>query len=104
MATDTATGLSDHMRGVTVTTSACLAGIIAAVVSAFVFGTDASAATGLQPLVVLAAAVFAQFPLLRLVGVDVADFGIKDNLYITFMTFCLWVITYAVLLTSAVSF
>jgi len=104
MATDTASGLSDHMRGVTVTTSACLAGILAAVVSAVVFGTTAGAATGTQPLVVLAAAIFVQFPLLRLLGIDVADFGIKDNLYITFMTFCLWFITYAVLLTSAVTF
>ncbi|ERH01414.1 MAG: hypothetical protein J07HN6_00966 [Halonotius sp. J07HN6] len=103
MATDTATGLSDHMRGITVTTVSCLAGVIAALVSAVVVGTTADAATGTRPLLVLAVAVFAQFPVLKLVGVDVADFGAKDNLYVVFMTFCLWFITYAVLLTSAVS-
>ena len=101
MATDTATGLSDHMRGVTVTTVSCLAGVIAALVSTVVFTADA--ATGTRPLLVLAVAVFAQFPVLKLVGVDVAEFGAKDNLYVVFMTFCLWFITYAVLLTSAVS-
>ena len=103
MATDTSTGLSDHMRGVTVTTAACLAGMIAALVSAVVVGTTAEAAQGTRPLLILAVAVFSQFPLLKLVGVDVADFGLKDNLYVVFMTFCLWFITYAVLLTSAVS-
>ena len=103
MATDTTTGLSDHMRGVTVTTGACLAGVVAALVSAVVVGTTPEAATGTRPLLILAVAVFGQFPLLKLIGVDVSDFGLKDNLYIVFMTFCLWFITYAVLLTSAVS-
>jgi hypothetical protein len=103
MATDTTTGLSDHLRGVTVTTAACLAGVVAALVSATVFGTNPVPESWTRPLVILAVAVFGQFPLLKLVGIDVADFGLKDNLYIVFMTFCLWFITYAVLLTSAVS-
>ncbi|MFB6233491.1 MAG: hypothetical protein ABEH61_04460 [Haloarculaceae archaeon] len=103
MATDTATGLSDHMRGVTVTTVSCLAGVIAALVAAVIVGTNPVPETWTRPLLILAVAIFAQFPVLKLVGVDVADFGAKDNLYVVFMTFCLWFITYAVLLTSAVS-
>ena len=103
MATDTATGLSDHMRGVTVTTIACLAGLGAAVGSATIFGTTAAAAVGTGQALLVATAVLIQFPILKIVGVDIADFGIKDNLYIAFMTFCLWFITYTVLLTSAVS-
>jgi len=104
MATESAAGLSDHMRGVTVTTSACLGGIIAGLASAVVVGTSPEAATDMQAVLILGIAVFAQFPILKLVGVDIADFGIKDNLFVSFMTFCLWFITYAILLTSAVSF
>ena len=104
MATESASGLSDHVRGVTVTTSACLGGILAGVASAVVVGTSPEAATDMQAVLILGIAVFAQFPILKLVGVDIADFGIKDNLFVSFMTFCLWFITYAILLTSAVSF
>ena len=104
MATESASGLSDHMRGVTVTTSACLGGILAGLASAVVVGTTPEAAADIQAVLILGIAVFAQFPILKLAGVDIADFGIKDNLFVSFMTFCLWFITYAVLLTSAVSF
>lgn len=100
MATDTAAGLSDHMRGVTVTTVACLGGLLAAVASASIVGTTPEAATSLQPLLLLGGAIFVQFPILNLIGVDVGEFGLKDNLYISFMTFCLWFITYAILLTT----
>lgn len=103
MATETATGFSDHMRGVTVTTIACLAGILAGLASASVVGATPQAAADMQSLLIMGVFVFVQFPLLKLIGVDVSDFGIKDNLYVTFMTFSLWFITYAVLLTSAVS-
>jgi len=104
MATESASGLSDHVRGVTVTTSACLGGILAGVVSAVVVGTTPEAAADMQAVLILGITIFAQFPILKLLGVDIADFGIKDNLFVSFMTFCLWFITYAILLTSEVSF
>jgi hypothetical protein len=102
MATENASGLSDHMRGVTVTTLACVGGIVAALVSAQVFGTDAGVAQSRQPLLVLAGALFAQYPVLKLVGVDIEEFGIKDNLYVGFMTFTFWFISYAILLSTGV--
>ena len=104
MATESASGLSDHMRGVTVTTIACLAGILAGLASAVVVGTTPEAAADIQTVLIMGIAIFAQFPILKLIGVDVGDFGVKDNLFVSFMTFCLWFITYAILLTSAVSF
>ncbi|WP_101295356.1 EMC6-like membrane protein [Halegenticoccus soli] len=104
MATQTATGLSDHMRGVTVTTLACLAGVAAGLVSGFLFGTTVAAARDVQSVLVLGAFVLAQFPLLRLVGVDVEEFGPKDYIYVAFMTFTLWFITYAILLSAGVTF
>ena len=104
MATETRSGLSGHMRGVTVTTLACLAGVAAAVVSGVVVGTTVDAATSTLPVVLVAVFVVAQFPVLRVVGVDVSDFGVKDHLYVLFMTFSLWFVTWTILLTNGVTF
>ncbi|MFB6089735.1 hypothetical protein [Halobellus sp. EA9] len=103
MATETQSGLSDHLRGVTVTTLACLAGVVAALASASVVGTDAAAATSRQTLMIVAGFVVLQFPILRLGGIDVSDFGAKDYLYVAFMTFALWFITFGILLTEGVA-
>ena len=48
MATETEQGLSGHLRGVTVTTLACLAGVVAALVSGVVFGTTVEAAENIE--------------------------------------------------------
>ena len=100
MATQEATGLSSHLRGVTVTTLACLAGILAAAASAAVVGTSLDAARSQQPFFVLAIALFAQYPILRVIGVDIADFGLKDNLYVGFLTFTFWFISYGIILSA----
>ena len=102
MATETEQGLSGHLRGVTVTTFACLAGVIAALVSGVVFGTTVEAAENIMGLVVVGGFVVLQFPILRVVGVDVQDFSAKDYIYVAFMTITLWFITYTILLTSGV--
>jgi cytochrome oxidase Cu insertion factor (SCO1/SenC/PrrC family) len=103
MATETTGGLSDHMRGVTVTTVACLAGVAAALVSGVVVGTDPAAASDVRVVAVLAAFVLGQFPLLKLAGIEVTEFGVKDHLYLVFMTFTLWFVTFAILLSAGVS-
>ena len=89
MATETATGLSGHLRGVTVTTLACLAGVGAAVIHGVLVGTDPAAAADRRTIGVLAAFVLVQFPTLRAVGIDVTEFGIKDTLHSVFMTLVL---------------
>jgi uncharacterized membrane protein len=99
MATETQTGLSGHLRGVTVTTLACLAGIAAGLASDVV----AASATDRIAVFVVAAFVAVQYPVLRVLGVDVADFGVKDHLYVTFMTVALWFISYAILLETGAS-
>ena len=96
-------GISGHARGVVVTTICALAGIAAGVISAIYVGTDPVDAASTTGVLVLGAFVLAQYPIYRIVGVDIADFGIKDNLYVAFMTFTLWFISYTVLLTSAVT-
>jgi hypothetical protein len=101
MATDTSERRVAHLRGVTVTAIACLAGVVAAVVSAAV-ATSASDPLGVY---VLAGAVLVQFPLLRVLEkaglrLDADDFGAKDYLYVAFMTFALWFVCWAILLTT----
>ena len=93
-------GMSGHARGVVVTTICCLAGIAAGVVSAAFVGTDPADAASTTAVVVLGAFLLVQYPVYKAVGVG--DFGVKDNLYVAFLTFTLWFISYTVLLTSAV--
>lgn len=100
MATETQAGLSGHVRGVTVTTLACLAGVAASLAAAAIIGTSPEAASDTRALAFLVVAVTGQYPLLKAVGVDISDFGAKDHLYVAFMTFTLWFISFAILLTT----
>ncbi|WP_435196721.1 hypothetical protein [Natronomonas sp. EA1] len=100
MATDTAGRFSPHLRGLTVTSLAAIMGIVAAGVSSVVTAEATNPATSELGLLVLAGAVIVQFPVLRLVGIDVEDFGAKDYLYVAFMTFALWFVCWAILLST----
>jgi hypothetical protein len=105
MATDTADRRTAHLRGVTVTTLACLAGIGAALVSSQV----ATSATDRSALFVLVGFTFAQFAVLQIIDragllqLDIDEFGAKDILYVVFMTFALWFVSWGILLTSGAS-
>ena len=85
-----------HIRGVMVTTLACLAGIAAGVLSK-AFASTPDDTIG---VVILGAAILIQFPLLRIGRIEVETFGPKDYLFIAFMTFCLWFISWAILLST----
>jgi len=96
MATETADGMSSHMRGLTVTTLTAVAGIAAA------FGSNALATAPNDPqgVLVVAVAIAAQFPILRVIGIDTDDLSAKDVLYVGFMTFSLWFVSWGILLTA----
>jgi hypothetical protein len=91
------------MRGVAVTTLTGLAGVLAGVASGYLVGTTPESATDPRAVFVLAALILVQFPILKAMGVDVSDFGVKDYLYIAFMTFALWFVSFAILLSSGVT-
>lgn len=91
---------ASHIRGLTVTTIAALAGIAAGLVSAAVVGSTAAVAGSNTALFIMGAFVLVQFGILRLIGVDVSDFSTKDYLYVAFMTFALWFVSWTILLTS----
>ncbi|MFB6189479.1 MAG: hypothetical protein ABEI57_06315 [Halapricum sp.] len=97
MATETAEGYSSHVRSVTVTTLASLAGIAAALVCEYVIQADPTAR---EALFVVLGAIAVQAPILQVAGFDITDFSAKDYLFIAFMTFSLWFIAWAFVLTS----
>ncbi|MFB6179499.1 MAG: hypothetical protein ABEI77_07235 [Halorientalis sp.] len=96
MATDTVDKRAAHIRGLTVTTLSSLAGIVAGIASQAV----AASATDKTALYILVGAIVVQFPILQVLGIDVEDFSTKDYLYVAFMTFALWFVTWGVLLTA----
>lgn len=98
MATETGEAVSAHVRGVTVTTVATVFGMLAGTASALV----TAGAGDTLGLAVLGIAVLVQFPLLGLLGIDVSEFSTKDRIYVAFMTFSMWFITWGVLLTAGI--
>lgn len=95
MATDVREERAAHIRGVTVTALASLAGVLAGIVSQALTSGPA------DPLgvVVLALLVALQFPILKVTGA-VDEFSTRDQLFIGFMTFSLWFVTWGILLTT----
>lgn len=95
----------EHIRAVTITVLAALAGVFAAVLSG-VLTADLEpddAALDLGAISVLILAIMIQIPLYPRLGFE--DWGgAKDILYVVFMTFALWFITFGVVLTTGVEF
>jgi hypothetical protein len=60
----------------------------------------ASGATDFTALAVVAVAIAVQFPVLRVIGIEQDDLSGKDVLYIVFMTFALWFVSWGILLTT----
>ncbi|RBI58841.1 hypothetical protein [Halomicrococcus sp. NG-SE-24] len=89
-----------HLRSVTVTAIAALAGIAAGVASASVVGTTNAAASDQMGLAIVLGFTVVQLPLVRALGYELD--GAKDYLYVAFMTFSLWFITWGILLTNHV--
>jgi len=96
--TESDQGLSPYMRSVTVTTTATIFGILAGVISTM----RAAGPADNSGAIWLIAAIIVQFPLYSAVGIDTSEFGTKDYLYIAFMTFTLWFISWGILLTAGV--
>ncbi|GAA0664805.1 hypothetical protein ACFQDG_11080 [Natronoarchaeum mannanilyticum] len=105
MSTETADGRESHLRSVTITTITALAGVGAAIASAYIAGdvSAGEAAKNQQAQLVVLAAIVVQYPLFSVMGYD--DFGgVKDYLFVAFMTFSLWFITWGIILMTGVTF
>jgi len=98
MATETVERDSGHVRSVTVTTLASLAGIVAMLTSEYAIEADPSSNVS---LFVVLGAIAVQLPILKAAGIDTDDFSTKDYLYIAFMTFSLWFVSWTLVLTAS---
>ena len=99
MATETVDRRASHRRSILVTSIATLVGVAAGVLSSML-ATGPGDTLGLA---LVAAGVFAGLGAMRLVGVDVEEFSTKDHLYVAFMVFSLWFVTWTILLTTGAS-
>lgn len=93
---DTGDRFGSYGRSITVTTLSTLLGLGAGVL-AMQFAAGPEDTTG---VLILLAAVAVQFPVLNVVGIDTGDFGVKDFLYVIFMTFSMWFVSWGLLLTA----
>ena len=98
MATDTVDGMSSHMRGLTVTTLAAVAGLAASVATNAITGGDPRSQVAVA---VVALAVLVQFPILHVMGIEYDGLSTKDKVFIGFMTFALWFVSWGILLSAA---
>jgi hypothetical protein len=96
MATETADSQAQHRRSLKVTATASLAGVLAGFVTPM-FTTGSGDRLGVA---VVIGAVLLVLGLLRVLGVDVDDFSTKDHLYVAFMTFSLWFMTWTIMLQT----
>lgn len=95
MATSVLEKRASHIRGITVTAIASIAGVAAGIFSQLL----ASGAADPIAVIILIAIIIVQFPLLKFSGI-VESFSKKDQLFIGFMTFSLWFVTWGILLTT----
>lgn len=99
MATETVDRRAAHRRSLKVTATASIGGVIAGVITPSI----ATSPTDNLGLVVVVGAILIELAVMKLLRVDVQNFSTKDQLYIVFMTFTLWFITWTILLTTNTS-
>lgn len=89
-----------HLRAITITSLAALAGVIAAIASSVLTqGLDpVAAANDRTAQLVVFVAIVVQIPIYQAVYDDWG--GAKDFLFVSFMTFCLWFVTWGIILSS----
>jgi len=111
MATESADERRQHVRAATITALAALFGVGAAFVSAFLTsdlvaaGDLAEASRNQTAQLVVAVAIVAQLPIVQQSGFYESDeVGAKLILFIAFMTFSMWFVTWGILLESAITF
>jgi len=89
-----------HIRAIVITSGSTLAGVVAAFVSSVMTAglEPAEAATNTSALFVVLAVVALQLPIYQYFFEDFGE-G-RDLLYVAVMTFCLWFISWSILLAT----
>ncbi|ELZ11495.1 EMC6-like membrane protein [Natrialba aegyptia] len=103
MSTESISDRREHIRSISVTALAALLGVGAALASVALTGdlpVD-TAASDTRALFLVLGAIVVQFVLFNFTNIYADDeFGMKHHLFITFMTFAMWFVTWGILLTA----
>ena len=101
MSTESISDRRKHIRSISVTAVSALLGVGAAFASATWIGLSSDAATDTRALFLILGAILVQIPLLNSSGIyDEDEVGAKHYLFVTFMTFSMWFVTWGILLTA----
>lgn len=110
MSTESISDRREHIRSVSVTALAALLGVAAALASAAITGDASSveaaseAAGDRRALFLVLGAILVQFGIYDFTDIyDDDEFGVKHYLFIVFMTFSFWFVTWGILLTAEAS-
>lgn len=93
---DKAGGYEQFERSLIVTTGSTLMGIAAGVTAGIYVNSPGDRLS----LIILLGAIVVQFPVYSLLGMETEEFGAKGNLYIAFMTFVMWFISWTLVMTT----
>lgn len=101
MSTVTLSDRGEHLRSIGVTSSSALLGVAAALLSYVQLGASGDAATNSTALAFVFGAILVETVAVRAAGIyDEDDLGFKLYLFISFMIFSFWFVTWGILLTE----
>ena len=101
MLTEPRSERGEHLRSIGVTALCALFGVGAAMLSASEVGLTADAASDSLALVFVLVAILVLYGLIKLTGIySDEEFGIKHYLFMSFMIFAFWFVTWGILLTE----
>ena len=107
MSTESISDRREHIRSISVTALSALLGVAAGFASLAITGDASSvdaAASDMRGLLLVLGAILAQFILFDFTSIYGDDeFGAKHYLFIVFMTFSFWFVTFGILLTTGAS-
>jgi hypothetical protein len=96
MSTETGDELDSHIQSLIVIAATTLGGIGAGV------ATNAIAAghSDQSALAMVGVALGVELLVMQVLGVDVREFSMKDQVYVLFMTFSMWYVAWTILLST----
>jgi hypothetical protein len=98
MSTETGEELDSHLQSLIVIIATTLGGIGAGVAT----NTIAAGPSDQVALAMVGVALAVELVAMEVSGVDVRGFSTKDQLYVLFMTFSMWYVTWTILLSTGV--
>jgi hypothetical protein len=96
MSTETADRRDSHIQSLIVIAVTTLGGIVAG----FATPEVATSATDQAAFAVVGVALLLELGVMQVLGIEVREFSTKDQLYVLFMTFSMWYVAWAILLTT----